>query len=250
MPGSPPNTPRVNAPRYSDADTAAFSAQVNAVADAFDAFVAKRLTPHVVTTGTGTAASGECVVASLNTTINLPTPTSEHDFIRVLGATTVTGAAPVAINRGGAALIFGKGLSLSGVTSVKLGTPTAFVDLFSWDGTNWLIVGGEQDTGWVALTLKAGVSAAGSTTPAARLKGDTVYIQGQITHPGGASAFATAAFVPTVLTWRTAVEASNPSPAVLHTVKIQTPSGDMQAGGGVTAGTVLDIATNYSINSA
>ena len=37
MPGTPPTSPNFGAPRYSDADPASFSAQVNAIVDTFDA---------------------------------------------------------------------------------------------------------------------------------------------------------------------------------------------------------------------
>ena len=37
MPGSPPDTPYLGIPRYSDADDASFSAQVNAISDTVDA---------------------------------------------------------------------------------------------------------------------------------------------------------------------------------------------------------------------
>lgn len=37
MPGTPPNSPNFDIPRYSDSDNASFSAQVNAITDGFDA---------------------------------------------------------------------------------------------------------------------------------------------------------------------------------------------------------------------
>ncbi len=42
MPGSAPNSPDFDVPRYSDSDQASFSEQVNAITDAFDAAAAKR----------------------------------------------------------------------------------------------------------------------------------------------------------------------------------------------------------------
>lgn len=44
MPGTPPTSPRYGIARYSDADAAAFSAQVNAITDGFDAGTAGYLT--------------------------------------------------------------------------------------------------------------------------------------------------------------------------------------------------------------
>jgi microcystin-dependent protein len=47
MPGTPPTSPNVNAPRYADTDTADFAADVNAVTDAFDAYIGAMGQPPV-----------------------------------------------------------------------------------------------------------------------------------------------------------------------------------------------------------
>lgn len=57
MPGTPATSPRVGAPRYSNADPATFATQVNAVTDAFDAAV-RRLADPIVEADMGTGAAG------------------------------------------------------------------------------------------------------------------------------------------------------------------------------------------------
>jgi hypothetical protein len=47
MPGTPPASPYVAAPRYADTDTADFAADVNAITDAFDAYIGAMGQPPV-----------------------------------------------------------------------------------------------------------------------------------------------------------------------------------------------------------
>lgn len=153
MPGTPPQSPRFSVPRYADGDTAQFSVQTNAITDGFDGYVARRLTPNILT-GSATVADHQVVVAGASETVTLPAPSSEHELIAVYAKDDiagVSGATPVTITVS-SGKIYGKGLGTSGATSLVLGTPGAFVWLFSPDGTNWKIVHGEQDTGWVALS--------------------------------------------------------------------------------------------------
>lgn len=129
-------------------------------------------------TVSATLTWGQSVVASPSTTMTLPTITAGV-MVAVTALSTVTGATPVTIT-GAASSIFG--LGLNGVTSFTLGSPGAHVVLQS-DGTHWYVVGGQQDTGWVALStmsLNVNLAAAGSITPAARVLGDRVMLRGAL----------------------------------------------------------------------
>lgn len=61
------------------------------------------------------------------------------------------------------------------VSSFPLGSYGSVVYLIS-DGSNWFVLSGRQDSGWVPLTL-SGVSA-GAEAPSARLRGDRVELRG------------------------------------------------------------------------
>jgi len=195
MPGTPPTSPRFGVSRYADTDEAEFSAQTNAITDGFDAAVARRLVPNLLT-GSATVADHEVVVATANETVTLPVPTSEHELICVYAkddTSGVSGSAPVTVDAGSGAKIYGKGLGTSGATSFKLGTPGAFAWLFSYDGTNWRIIHGEQDTGWVPLALANGCAdAAGAYAPAYRQCGSRVELQGAFQVPSGGLSSSTA----------------------------------------------------------
>jgi hypothetical protein len=52
--------------------------------------------------------------------------------------------------------------------------------LLSSDGTNWIMNAGQQDTGWVNLSLGSGATAGSGFTPAARLRGTTVSLRGAL----------------------------------------------------------------------
>lgn len=253
MPGSPPTSPRFGAPRYADTDTAAFSTQVNGVTDDFDAAVARRLVPVIATVNT-TAADHNVVIASASTTITLPVPSSEHQLVAVYAkddASGVSGAAPVTITANTGAKIFGVGLGTSGVSSIVLGTPGAYVWLFSHDGTNWKIVKGQQDTGWVALTLSSGVIAAtGAYVPSVRLLGDAVKLKGIMQNNTGSS-------IQSGTTWATIPGGSRPAAIVTFTCGTNsavtlasvTTSGSLSASASIAANGTLDLdGTSFSLN--
>lgn len=184
MPGTPAQSPRFDIPRYADTDAASFSAQVNAITDGFDAAVAKRLIPNILA-GSATVADHQVVVAGASETVTLPAPSSEHELICVYAkddVAGVSGSAPVTIVAS-SGKIYGKGLGVAGVTSIALGTPGAFVWLFSADGTNWKIVHGEQNTGWVAITPAAGMSG----TAQYRVRGDEVELSGSLENQSGST---------------------------------------------------------------
>ncbi len=52
------------------------------------------------------------------------------------------------------------------------------VVMFLWDGARWAVLAGQQDTGWVALTLGGGSPGTLGTTPAAKLVGNRVHMRG------------------------------------------------------------------------
>ncbi len=118
------------------------------------------------------------MLAAPSGTLTLPAP-SPGALVTIQAASSVTGASPTTIAYGsGGGKIFGVGLSSLGVASFPLGTPFASVTLEGdAAGTNWLIVGGQHDSGWVAVTLGGGVSNAGYTA-SARLQGDVVRLKG------------------------------------------------------------------------
>ncbi len=124
------------------------------------------------------SVAGSRVLAAPSGTLTLPAP-SPGALVTIQAASSVTGASPATIAYGsGGGKIFGVGLSSSGVASFPLGTPFASVTLEGdAAGTNWLIVGGQHDSGWVAVTLGGGVSNAGYTA-SARLQGDVVRLKG------------------------------------------------------------------------
>lgn len=99
---------------------------------------------------TYTAVSGDYVIATGSFVVTLPTPTAG----RVVGVRSVngTGAAPVTISTPSGAIL-GKGVPAGG-TAILLGTPGANVQLQA-DGTNWHVIAGEQDSGWIAFPYAA-----------------------------------------------------------------------------------------------
>jgi hypothetical protein len=146
--------------------------------------------------GSATAAVGQLVVAQPSATITMPTA--------VLGAVcevyadgSPTGATPVTVVRAGGSTFYGAGLS--GATSFLLGAPGAYALLACHDAANWVVVGGQQDTGWVALTLGTGWGVYTGNTPYGRVIGDRVWLKGLIiNNSGGPSSSPFAAF-PAVL---------------------------------------------------
>ena len=67
-----------------------------------------------------------------------------------------------------------------------------------YDGTNWRIVGGEQDSGWLALSLGTGiVGTLGAVTASVRLQGDRAQCRGRLNAPSSGSIPITWATMPT-----------------------------------------------------
>lgn len=109
-------------------------------------------------------------------TMTLPAATIGTS-LGVVSALGMSGSAPTTITGSGGALIFGQGANF--VSSILLGTPGSKVWLLA-DGTNWTIIQGQQDSGWVALTPGSGwsVPAPSYFTPAYRVTGDTLAFSG------------------------------------------------------------------------
>jgi hypothetical protein len=129
--------------------------------------------------GSVTAQAGQSLVAAPNANITLPAPTAPGAVITVRANGSVTASSPVTVS---ASSIYGVGLP--GVTSFVLGTQSAFATLQS-DGTAWGVIAGQQDTGWVALTLGSGISAwASGYTPSYRRTGITVQLSGTLQWSG------------------------------------------------------------------
>lgn len=177
MPGTPPTSPRFGIARYADTDTAAFSAQVNAVTDGFDLHAAKKLAP-TAKAAAYTAVDGDLVVVTAVATITLPA----HSAGQIVGIMNLIGSGGGVVTVDGTN-IQGKGLTAA--TTFPLGAYGSRVVLID-DGTNWLMIEGEQDSGWEAL----GSFASGVTTPASdggfvaasRLQGDLVRLSGGLSN--------------------------------------------------------------------
>lgn len=124
-----------------------------------------------------TAVDGQmvnCTGAAQTVTL----PTSAKGLLGARAGGTQTGANPVTLQVTPASgqLIKGKGLG-AGVTRIALGAVGAAVVLL-FDGANWLIVAGEQDTGWVNLILPSGMVAGSGAV--ARQIGNRVQLAGRI----------------------------------------------------------------------
>jgi hypothetical protein len=130
--------------------------------------------------GSVTAKSGQFLIAG-NVTITLPAVTAGA-VVGVQASSTNAGSVPATVASGGGNIIFGVGCN--GVSSILLGAANSFA-LFRSDGTNWYIVAGQQDTGWVALTPNNGANysvspISGFYGGACRLRGDIVSLRGGV----------------------------------------------------------------------
>lgn len=146
---------------------------------------------YTLVSGTHTAVDGELVACvSGPFTVTLPTPNVLNACVAVLnlGSNIITVTTPNG-------LIEGAGLSAS--TSLSLGVNTsAYVLLYATAEPNWVVIGGQQDTGWIAVSGGIGFTASWANsggalqTAAYRLIGTNVYLRGTITGgTGGGVAF-------------------------------------------------------------
>jgi hypothetical protein len=127
-------------------------------------------------TSSATAKIGQQInaIASAPLTVTLPTPVL-GGTIGILATGATSSYSLVTVSASGGAQIYGLGLT---ATSLPLGTVGAKVILQSLDGTNWHVVVGQQDTGWLNTTPATGFTYGGS--PQVRLLGDRVWFSGQL----------------------------------------------------------------------
>jgi hypothetical protein len=123
---------------------------------------------------------GTRTVAGAGNNVYLPVNAIAGTQVEVQAGAGVSGTSPVTVRTFGAT-INGAGLS---ATSFVLGTPYASATLV-FDGTAWEIRCGRQDTGWLPLTLAAGMNVAGGYTPSVRLVGDGVQLKGVLQNESG-----------------------------------------------------------------
>lgn len=133
-----------------------------------------------------TAVNGDLVFMTGANTVTLPSPKAPGQIVGVWSVNG-TGAAPCTISTPSGA-ITGLGV-VAAATSVILGAAGAYMTLQS-DGTNWNIVDGIQDSGWIPITgfLNSWSSNAGpgaGVTAAYRKVGNWVHLGGSVT--GGTS---------------------------------------------------------------
>jgi hypothetical protein len=139
-----------------------------------------------------TASRGETLVASAGVTVTSPAAVAESVFV-VVASAGVTGASPVTVSAA-SGKFYGLGLGGSGASSFPLGAPGAYAVCQS-DGTNWYLIGGQQDSGWVALSSSSAVSGINASltvsTGSVRALGDRVFLKGELTAGGSIAVGAT-----------------------------------------------------------
>jgi hypothetical protein len=145
------------------------------------------------------------IVTAGSTTMTLPTPTV-NATVGVTANSGQAGAAPTTIARSSGVI---NGLGVAAATSIVLGSVGAYVVLLA-DGTNWNIVAGQQDTGWLPLALGPGIIAFSPYTPSARLQGDTVRLKGVLQNNSG--------LIAANATWATIPSACHPGTGLLFPI--------------------------------
>ena len=115
------------------------------------------LFPTTATTSR-TGVAGESCAVSPSQTLTLPSAQLRRYALQISALGTVTGATPVTVATAGGKVVNGVGLAAA--SSFLLGTPTAIATV-QYDGSAWRIIVGQQDTGWVALSLVNGWAAFG-----------------------------------------------------------------------------------------
>jgi hypothetical protein len=76
------------------------------------------------------------------------------------------------------------GVGLAGVTSFPLGVVGAYAVMVA-DGTNWNVVGGQQDTGWVTVSLGTNIGAGPNYSPQSRVVGAQAQLRGSLQNNTG-----------------------------------------------------------------
>lgn len=142
--------------------------------------------------GNYSAVDGDWILASAGITITLP-PAVANATVRVTATSLVTSASPVTVTHRLTETLYWQGSQ--GATSVVLGVPNNTLTLVC-DGTNWCIVSGTPDTGWIAMGLTASIGV-NTITPQYRRVGDAVYVRGGFGATASFAANATIATMPT-----------------------------------------------------
>lgn len=187
-----------------------------------------------------TAAPGDFVVAVPGVTITLPAAVLDASLI-ISSNQSVTGASPVTVTRASSDVIYGPGLSPTGSSSFKLGSPITTVTLQCDGAGNWVIVSGQPNTGWVSPTLVAPATATGGSffAPQACLEGLTGRVRGSLTAGGGifgGTTWVTLPFAPTKSIPLIAVFDGSPTEVTVDT------SGHLSVPGlAATAGQILSL---------
>ena len=133
--------------------------------------------------GNYNAVAGDFVEMTGQFTVTLPNPGTVGRLIGVQSENG-TGAAPCTVTTGAGA-ITGPGIPAA-TASILLGAVDAFVVL-SDDGTDWNVVAGAQDSGWITPALgNSWVASGGFTAPQYRKVGNTVRMIG-VTDSGAAN---------------------------------------------------------------
>lgn len=126
-----------------------------------------------------TAVDGDIVVLTTGKVVTLPAATNQSRVLVYAGDANVANGFTAA---GGAVV---KGLGLGSGTAAGTLVPLGAADAFALciaDGTNWRIIAGNADSGWIALaSLLAGAWVAGGITPQYRRRGEEVMCRGSIT---------------------------------------------------------------------
>jgi hypothetical protein len=136
--------------------------------------------PTTLSTNLNPGVVGNMYVCTATLTLTLPSPATAGQYI---GAKVRSATGIVTINRNSSDVIYGAGVA--GTTSITLGADGASVVLMS-DGTNWHIVDGAQDTGWLPIPTYTNSwasnsgPATGGTVAGYRLTGNTVRCSGTI----------------------------------------------------------------------
>lgn len=160
------------------------TAQINASAGITLGQLAPGVGQLAVTSKTTTyaAAVGDLVLCTGSFVVTAPAPVANGVF-GVYAVSGMTGASAITITRHATDGFYG--LGMTGATNCYLGIPGSYV-VFESNGTNWVTVSGQQDTGWVAIPPPGGyTTASGYYTPATRLIGDTVLMRGIHTNGSG-----------------------------------------------------------------
>ncbi len=132
---------------------------------------------NVRVSGVTTAANvGDYVIATSAINVAAPPSPQTGATFGVAAGFAATGGTPVQIYTEDGSLFYGGGVFLS--ATILLGSPGASVS-FIFDGTNWSVTSGQQDTGWINISTNAVVgygnpigNALGTYVPQVKVVGD------------------------------------------------------------------------------